>query len=175
MASALALACPSFVRADPLTVEVILGLKSYGRVAIDPSGAVAVFEERLSRIDLPRHDVEAEGANRYARLYRLDLDEAASPRPLLPMAENAGYTAGPFSPDGRRMVVFRLQDDAWRLGVVALATGEVIWTEVSPDLGLWGRSVEWSGNDSLIVLGTPGRPNRTRSSWSPSTATARGF
>lgn len=154
MASALALACPSVVRADPLTVEVVLGLESYGRVAIDPSGAVAVFEERLSRIDLPRHDVEAEGANRYARLYRLDLDEAASPRPLLPMAENAGYTAGPFSPDGSRMVVFCLQDDAWRLGVVVLATGQVIWTEVAPDLGLWGRSVEWVGNDSLIVLGT---------------------
>ncbi|HAF81621.1 MAG TPA: hypothetical protein DCG66_11485 [Brevundimonas sp.] len=155
MASALALACPSLVRADPLTVEIALGLESYGRVAIDPTGAIAVFEERLSRIDLPRHDVEAEGANRYARLYRLDLDDTAPPRPLLPMADNAGYTAGPFSPDGSRMVVFRLRDDAWRLGVVVLATGRVVWTEVAPDLGLWGRSVEWLGNDSLIVLGTP--------------------
>lgn len=155
MASTLALACPSVVRADPLTVEIVLGLESYGRVAIDPSGAVAVFEERRSRIDLPRHDVEAEGANRYARLFRLDLDQSGPPRPLLPMAEDAGYSAGPFSPDGRRLVVFRLRDDEWRLGIVELASGRAIWSDVAPELGLWGRSVEWVGNDTLIVLGTP--------------------
>lgn len=98
LAGLLATAGPALARQEPLTVDVILGLESFGRVAIDPSGAVAVFEERRARGDLPRHDLEAEGANRYARLYRIDLDAPDHPRPLLTMDEDAGYSVGAFSP-----------------------------------------------------------------------------
>lgn len=155
LAGVIVIACPSAARSDPLTVDVLLGLERFGRVAIDPSGRVGVFEERFSREDLPRHDVEAGGADRYARLYRIDLDAPGPPRPLLPMEPDAGYTAGAFSPGGDRLAVFRLQDDTWRLGIVELATGEVVWTEVAPELGLWGRSLEWIAEDVLLVLGTP--------------------
>ncbi|MDQ1153087.1 prolyl oligopeptidase family serine peptidase [Brevundimonas sp. SORGH_AS_0993] len=154
LAGLLATACPSAARSDPLTVDVILGLESFGRVAIDPSGAVAVFEERRARGDLPRHDLEAEGANRYARLYRIDLDDPDRPRPLLAMEDDAGYSVGAFSPGGRRLAVFRLRNDEWRLGIVELATGHVVWTEVAPELGLWGRSLEWLTDDALVALGT---------------------
>ncbi|OYW39142.1 MAG: hypothetical protein B7Z42_06690 [Brevundimonas sp. 12-68-7] len=155
LAGLLAAACPSSARSDPLTVDVILALKSFGRVAIDPSGEVAVFEERRARSDLPRHDLEAEGAIRYARLYRIDLDVSDRPRPLLAMEEDAGYSIGAFSPSGRRLAVFRLRNDEWRLGLVEIATGRVVWTEVAPDLGLWGRSLEWLTDDALVVLGMP--------------------
>ncbi|WP_283843720.1 S9 family peptidase [Brevundimonas albigilva] len=136
-------------------MDVILGLESFGRVAIDPSGAVAVFEERRARGDLPRHDLEAEGANRYARLYRIDLDAPDHPRPLLTMDEDAGYSVGAFSPSGRRLAVFRLRNDEWRLGIVEIAAGEVVWTDVAPELSLWGRSLEWLTDDTLVVLGMP--------------------
>ena len=155
LAGMLATAGPALARQEPLTVDVILGLESFGRVAIDPSGGVAVFEERRARGDLPRHDLEAEGANRYARLYRIDLDAPDRPRPLLTMDEDAGYSVGAFSPSGRRLAVFRLRNDEWRLGIVELATGRVVWTEVAPELGLWGRSLEWLTDDALIVLGMP--------------------
>ena len=155
IAAATALACPPIVRADPITVDVILGLESFGRVAVDPSGQIGVFEVRRSRADLPRHDVEAEGANRYARLYRVDLAGSAPPEPLLTMEDAAGYTAGSFSPNGRRLAVFRLRDDEWRLGIVETATGRVVWTDVAPDLGLWGRALEWLSDDVLVVIGTP--------------------
>jgi hypothetical protein len=138
LAGMLATAGPALARQEPLTVDVILGLESFGRVAIDPSGAVAVFEERRARGDLPRHDLEAEGANRYARLYRIDLDAPDHPRPLLTMDEDAGYSVGAFSPSGRRLAVFRLRNDEWRLGIVEIAAGEVVWTDVAPELGLWG-------------------------------------
>ena len=36
-----------------------------------------------------------------------------------------------------------------------MATGRVVWTEVAPELGLWGRSLEWLTDDALIVLGMP--------------------
>ncbi|ALJ08403.1 MAG: prolyl oligopeptidase family serine peptidase [Caulobacteraceae bacterium] len=155
LAGLLATACPALARQEPLTVDVILGLESFGRVAIDPSGAVAVFEERRARGDLPRHDLEAEGANRYARLYRIDLDAPDRPRPLLVMEESAGYSVGAFSPSGRRLAVSRLRNDEWRLGIVEMATGHVVWTEVAPELGLWGRSLEWLSDDALVVLGMP--------------------
>lgn len=155
LAGLLATAGPALARQEPLTVDVILGLESFGRVAIDPSGAVAVFEERRARGDLPRHDLEAEGANRYARLYRIDLDAPDHPRPLLTMDEDAGYSVGAFSPSGRRLAVFRLRNDEWRLGIVEIAAGEVVWTDVAPELGLWGRSLEWLTDDTLVVLGMP--------------------
>jgi len=100
-AGVLALAWASPVCPEPLSLDIILGLERFGRVAIDPSGAVGVFEERRARSDLPRHDLPAESAIRQARLYRIDLDAPGLPRPLLPMAKDAGYTLGAFSPTGR--------------------------------------------------------------------------
>ena len=65
------------------------------------------------------------------------------------MEEDAGYSVGAFSPSGRRLAVFRLRNDEWRLGLVEIATGRVVWTEVAPDLGLWGRSLQWLKDDAL--------------------------
>ena len=149
------MACPTAPAAVPLTLDMVLGLESFGRVAIDPSGATAVFEERRARGDLPRYDLQPEGALRYARLYRLDMTGPPQARPLLPMEDDAGYTIGPFSPGGGRLVVYRLQGLSWRLGVMDLATGAVRWTDVSPELPAWGRSVEWLSDDALTAIGTP--------------------
>ena len=51
MASTLALACPSVVRADPLTVEIVLGLESVKR-ALDgkPPKKVIVVPDRIATI-----------------------------------------------------------------------------------------------------------------------------
>ncbi|HRO32001.1 MAG TPA: prolyl oligopeptidase family serine peptidase [Brevundimonas sp.] len=152
---ALALACPSPSLSEPLTIETLLGLESFGRIDIDPSGSVAVFEERRARGDLPRYDLQPEGALRYARLYRFNVDTPSEIRPLLPMDDGAGYTMGPFSPDGSRLVVFRLQDLTFRLGIVDLRAGAVAWSDLSPESGAWGRSVQWISNVELLVLGMP--------------------
>lgn len=153
--AALALACPSAAASDPLTLDTLLGLEGFGRIAIDPTGSVAVFEERRSRDELPRYDLQPEGMLRYARLYRVSLDAPDRVEPLLSMAPDAGYTFGPFSPSGRRVIVYRLQNLTFRLGVVNLADGEVLWTELSPDTGAWGRSVEWISDDAFVALTLP--------------------
>ena len=98
---ALALTCPSSALSEPLTLETLLGLEAFGRIEIDPSGSIAVFEERRARGDLPRYDLQPEGAIRYANLYRFDVESPTEVRPLLPMDEDAGYTMGPFSPTAR--------------------------------------------------------------------------
>lgn len=151
----LAMAVTSPTVADPVTVDLLLGLETYGRVAIDPTGTVAVFEERRARGDLPRYDLHSEGAIRYARLYRWDVVAGGAPRPLIDVAEDAGYTLGPFSPDGERLVLYRLQGDQWRLGVLHLATEQVLWTDLSPETGAWGRSVEWLRDGTLAVIAMP--------------------
>ena len=153
--AALALACPSAAFSEPLTLETVLGLETFGRIEIDPSGSIAVFEERRARGDLPRYDLQPEGAVRYANLYRLDLETPSEVRPLMPMDDNAGYTMGPFSPDGSRLVVFRLQDLTFRLGVTDLRTGTVTWTDISPESGAWGRAVQWISEDEFLVIGMP--------------------
>lgn len=153
--AALVLTCPTAGASEPLTLDILLGLESFGRIAVDPSGAVIVFEERRARIDLPRYDLQPEGALRYARLYRADIAAPEHVRPLLPMDDDAGYTVGPFSPDGGKVVVFRLRDLEYRLGVVDLVSGAVVWTDLAPETGAWGRSVEWVSDDALLVLGMP--------------------
>lgn len=75
--------------------------------------------------------------------------------PLLPMDDDAGYTMGPFSPDGSRLVVFRLHGLTFRLGIVDLRAGAVVWSDLSPESGAWGRSVQWISNVELLVLGMP--------------------
>lgn len=152
---ALALACASSVQSEPLTVETLLGLETFGRIEIDPSGSVAVFEERRARGDLPRYDLQPEGAVRYARIYQFDVEAPSEIRPLLPMEDDAGYTMGPFSTDGSRLVVFRLQGLMFRLGIVDLRAGTVAWSDLSPESGAWGRSVQWISNTELLVLGMP--------------------
>lgn len=160
--AALALACPTPGASEPLTLDTLLGLESFGRIAVDPSGETIVFEERRARDDLPRYDLQPEGALRYARLYRADVETPTRVGPLLPMEEDAGYTAGPFSPDGGRLVVFRLRALEFRIGVVDLGSGAVVWTDISPETGAWGRSVEWLSKDVFVTLGMPdgGLPQR---------------
>jgi dipeptidyl aminopeptidase/acylaminoacyl peptidase len=152
---ALALACPPAAKAEPLTLDTLLGLETFGRIAMDPSGTVGIFEERRARGDLPRYDLQPEGALRYARLYRIDMDAPGRVRPLLAMEADAGYTAGPFSPDGRRLVIFRLQGLTFRLGVVDLQSETVAWTDLSPETGAWGRAVQWISGTEFLVLGMP--------------------
>lgn len=141
--------------ADPLTLDTLLNLETFGRIAIDPTGRVGVVEERRARNNLPRYDLQAEGTLWQATLHRIDLGSPDGVRPLLSAAPDVGYRMGPFSPDGARLAVYRLEGLSLRLGVVDLAADTVIWTDVSPDSGAWGRAVEWLSEDTLLVLSMP--------------------
>lgn len=144
------------VRSEPVTIDALLDEEDIGEIRIDPNGQYAVVERLAPFSRLPRYDFQFEGAVRYGRLDLVPLSGPASLTPLLPMDEDAGYTAGPFSPDGARLAVFRLQGETWRLGVVDITQRSVIWTDVAPETGAWGRSVEWLSNDSLAVIGSFG-------------------
>lgn len=141
-------------RSEPVTVDALLDEADVSQIRLDPSGRYGVIETLAPFSQLPRYDLQFEGAVRYGQLKIAPLSGPASLEPLLPMDRDAGYTAGPFSPDGSRLAVFRLQGDTWRLGIVDVAQRRVAWTEVAPETSAWGRSVEWLSNESLAVIGS---------------------
>lgn len=154
--SALSLAAAaSPVAAEPVTLDLLLALEAFGQIGVAPGGRRIVVERQRALGDLPRYDYGFSGALRYADLYVGEPGTSSPLVPLLPSAPDAGYTLGAFSPDGRRLAIHRLQGDLWRLGIVDLETGAVVWTEVAPLTSDWGRALEWASNERLIVLGTP--------------------
>jgi len=146
----------------PVTLEVLLDLEAFGAVRLAPDGRRIIVERQRPLGRLPRYDFGFEGALRYANLYVGEVSQDAPLTPLLTPLPDAGLTAGDFSPDGRRLAVYRLQGDLWRLGIVTIATGDVVWTEVSPRPAEWGRALEWASNDTVVVLGVSdgGMPQR---------------
>lgn len=79
-----------------------------------------------------------------------------SPDRVIGADDTDGYQAGPISPDGRRMVVYRLTSEDRSLGVMTLETGIVKWFGVSPQLAVAGRTSAWRDDGTLIVIQTPG-------------------
>lgn len=160
--SALGLAAAPLAAAGPVTLDALLDLEAFGAVHLDADGRRMVVERQRPLASLPRYDFGFEGVLRYADLYVGEVSQSGPLTPLLPTGSDAGLTVGGFSPDGRRLAVYRLQGDLWRLGVITIETGDVVWTEVSPRPAEWGRALEWASNDTLIVLGVSdgGLPQR---------------
>lgn len=86
---------------------------------------------------------------------------------MLAAAPDEGHVAGPFSPDGSRLVVLRLKGRAWDIGVLTLATGRVDWLGVTPELGQLGQTIAWRNASTLIIAARPGgdAPLRLRTGW----------
>lgn len=155
-------AASSHAAAEPVTLDTLLALEAFGQIGVAPGGRRIVVERQRALGALPRYDYGFSGALRYADLFIGELGTSSPLVALLPTTPDTGYTLGAFSPDGRRLAIHRLQGDQWKLGIVELETGAVVWTEVAPLTAEWGRALEWASNEHLIVLGTPdgGLPHR---------------
>jgi len=141
--------------ARPMTVDDFLHLESFGESQADPTGRWLVFERRLPAIDSFRFDFQGQDEMVRTRLWRVDLKRPGPARPLFPAAQRAGYAFGPFSPDGRRIVVFRLTDATWELGVATVATGRVRWLSITPEEEPIARTVAWTSPTQLLVIARP--------------------
>ncbi|KRB42559.1 MAG: prolyl oligopeptidase family serine peptidase [Pseudomonadota bacterium] len=153
--------------ADPLTLEDLLQTEEVGAVGIDPTSRWAVLERLVPYANSPRFDYDGYTSLIRSRLLRVDLTAPASPRPLFPQEPGAGYVAGPFSPDGRLILVYRLKDRRYQPGVVTLITGEVRWLPLSPDYVLYGRTAQWRSNHELVMIASAddALPVRLRLGW----------
>lgn len=171
LSAALALA-PQIVHAQPaartpFTVDDLLRLEALGQAVLSPNETVAVFERFGPIEDLPVHEHDHwDRVLRSEVMIAPDLDTGEAHR-LLPPEEGAGHVIGPWSPDGRRMVVYRLRDRKFSMGVAEPATGAVRWSAFTPELAFWGRGAIWRSPDELLVLATddPLAPRLLKSGW----------
>jgi dipeptidyl aminopeptidase/acylaminoacyl peptidase len=164
LALSLALAVAS-AAARPFTVDDLLRVETLGGAYLAPGGRWLVVERTLPYDSGKAYDDDTFEPFALSRLDIVDLAGDQAARPLLPGDAGDGFNPGPFSPDGRRMAVFRLRGHHWRLGVADLARRQVRWTAVTIDPGNWGRNVQWRSNGELVAVavidgGEPGRLNR---------------
>jgi len=141
--------------ARPLTVEDVLRMEGLGRVEIAPGGRWLALERRSAYAATARFDFDRFNNLFRTRLMASDVAHGGALAPLVAPEPGVGYALGPFSPDGARVAVFRLKDGRWELGLVTLATHAVWWTGITPDIPAYGRTVQWSGRDRLLVLALP--------------------
>lgn len=157
LALACALAPPGPATARAYTVDDLLSLERLGPVQLAPGGRWGVVQTFRPWDQAPRYDLDWWSTYGLGRLRRVDL-RTGDVRPLLPHQLGSGYLAGPFSPSGAKMAVSRLCGQTLELGVATLASGEVVWLGLSPELWLWGRSVAWRTDDELVVIAQPEQP-----------------
>ncbi|ACG78806.1 putative dipeptidyl aminopeptidase/acylaminoacyl-peptidase [Phenylobacterium zucineum HLK1] len=141
--------------ARPVTIEDALQSGTIANTAIDPTERWAVIEYARPYASAPRFDFDLLQPMMTTELRVADLERPGPAALLFPPEPGAGYAAGPFSPDGRRIAVYRLTDAAFSLGVVDLAARTVRWFDVAPDISWEGRAVGWASPRRLLVITPP--------------------
>lgn len=137
--------------AEPLTLDRLLKVEDLGEVALSPDGRRLVIETRAPYDTASRFDFD-DPSKRIGRLMVADLAAGDPAVPLIAAEVGAGYTAGPFSPNGRRMIVSRWKDDRWDTGVVDLESGQVRWLGFGLELANFGRSLQWLSETALVAI-----------------------
>jgi dipeptidyl aminopeptidase/acylaminoacyl peptidase len=138
--------------ARPFTVDDLLRVEGLGQTLVSPDGRWLAVERRRAYETASRFDLGAYTDLARTSLALVDLRAPGPPQPLFPHEPGVGYALGPFSPDGRRVVVYRLRGPAYELGVAEPARRRVTWSGLTPELLERGRAVAWSGPHRLVAL-----------------------
>lgn len=151
LAAGLALACPVASQpAPPFTIDVLLRHEALGNVRVSPDGRWISVEQQAPYDTAATYRL-ATDTDRLLSSVRLV--EASTGRTVWTLsAPDRGFTAGRFSPDGRRMAVYELSPDSWRLGLLSLDSGEVLWTGLAPEDARLGLTLAWRNADELLVV-----------------------
>lgn len=135
-------------------VEDLLAMEAFAGARVDRSGRWVVWERRGRSDGAATY---AYGALTTDLLTDLVVVDASGRRPdrVIGAEDTAGYRAGPISPDGRRMMVHRLTAEGRTLGILTFETGEIVWTDLSVDLPILGRTAAWRNDREIVALLTP--------------------
>lgn len=158
-----AIAAP--VCARSFTVEDLLAAEEFGQMAFTPDGRRLVFERLVPFKEAGPFEYDAYPPLRRGQIYVAEVASDAPARLLLKVGAAEGHTAGPISPSGKSMVVLRLKGRNWEAGVVTLASGEVRWLGVIPELAQLGRTMAWASDTQLVIAARQDTPLRLRSGW----------
>ncbi len=161
----------------PYTIEDMLSLQNAGRAVFSGDGASLVFQIQGPLTEAGKWDLEFNSIKRTGRLYVVDVAGGGLPRRLLNSPPGTGESLGALSPDGRRLIVYRLRGHANELGVVDLKSGKVRWSGQSVDAEDWFSLARWRSDREVVALvTTPDTPSfalnrgwqfqaRTRQAW----------
>lgn len=158
---ALATACaalafgPGPVLAAPFTLDHLLRLERIGQVALSPDEGVVAFERIGPMQTAGPFEHDAFGIVRRSSVYLAPATGMAPAQPLKVDDDGHGIVIGGWSPDGRRLLVYRLRDGAFSAGLADATTGAVRWTPGTPETALWGRAAQWRNPDELLLLLRP--------------------
>ena len=151
----LVIAAPAAAR--PWRVDDLFHLQDFGRAEFTPGGRYLLVERLGPRAEITRFDMDNQGEIERSQPLIFDLVSGGPPHPLLPAERGCGYAIGAVSPDGRRVVVYRLRGRSYTLGVVELGTGQAQWFDATPELGRWGQTVAWVSPTRLAAVVRPDR------------------
>lgn len=137
------------------SVADLLATEEVGRVVFDPTGRRLIIEHRRPWKSAARFDYNYFTPLLLTELLSVEVDRPGPARPLFAQEPTAGYMAGPIAPDGRRMLVYRLQDRSLEAGLVTLATEEVRWLGVTPEFPVHGPTAQWRSDREVILIARP--------------------
>ena len=138
--------------ARPWRVDDLFHLQDIGQAEFSPDGRYLLVERLRPRAQMTRFDMDNQGEVARSEPLVFDLASGGPPHALLPSERGCGYALGAVSPDGRRVVVYRLRGRSYTLGVVELGTGHAQWFDLTPELGRWGQTVAWLSPSRLAAV-----------------------
>lgn len=150
-------ATPADSPSRPLAVDDIVGLESFGRAAIAPSCAWAVYERRGPYDSAPRFDFGPRSQWAIMDLWLVDLAGPARPAERLLPGEPPGLLRGAWSPSGARLLIYRFRDENLEVGIVTMQDRSVRWTGLTPEMPLMGAAFEWLSDDRVLLVVRPDR------------------
>jgi dipeptidyl aminopeptidase/acylaminoacyl peptidase len=153
LAAAATLVAAPFAAARPYAIDDLLSTETLGRSLFSPDGRWLIVERRRPYASAPRFDYNQQTALLLTELLKVDLTaDHPTPTALFPQDAGAGVIAGPMSPDGRNLLVYRLRDHSYRLGIATPITGAVRWFALTPELANHGATAVWRTNDEVILI-----------------------
>lgn len=156
--AAIALACwlsPASAQVRSLDIDDVLSMEAFGSVSVAPGGDLVVYERRGPYDSAPRYDLGHRSVWTITDLYVVDLKTSGEPQRLLPSEQDVGLILGPWSPSGRRLLVYRLAGDRLEAGIVDPHARTVRWTGLTPDLPFSGSHAGWRDDDRLLLTIRP--------------------
>ena len=155
LAASLAGVCPASAQTHRFGVEDLIKREGVGQVRASPDGRWVVVERQAAHDQAATYRFQT---MTYALLTELEIhaaDKGSPPRRFAAAGHDVGYLAGPFSPSGARMVVVKVTEATYRLGILTLASGAVQWLSITPEQSQFGRSIAWRSETEVAVIARP--------------------
>lgn len=139
-------------RADPFVIDDLLKLEQFGQTALSPQGSHIAFERMGSALDGGPYEYDALDLVLRTQVYVAAADGSVPPTGLARHPDGGGQVFGSWSPDGLRLLVYRLGDRAFQAGIANAATGDVRWLQGTPESAMWGRAAQWRDAEQLVLI-----------------------